>query len=381
MGSAMTDTSSYQENQEIDAQQYVSINVPNAPNVHYFRVGTADTTTENNLPADPNDPTGDTNAQAGNTISDGIALYTTGSYSLSAPISNSWSSDSLTAVTDGNGSLYTATYTTGAAHGMRPATVTFQNVDQMTNTAAASVNFLNGDALTYWNGNDQSLGIGGLLWANYGFTTNLFGGSIINLTNDSAEVQGFGSFKVTDTNTISAAGAIVLSVSPVEALADINALVTKYTAVMAVLTLVTTGMTAAMTGELKKSGLDEASLKTTMNNLYDQQIAATSLVTFIQALSLLLAIRLQAEQFAAAEGTSVVTITDAGILLRCGETLLDVSELGITMTVGDTVVSANGLSFDVEAGAGITLASDETAVEVSAAGLTVTAPLVEFLPG
>ncbi len=247
------------------------------PHYHYLRIGVADATTEGGLPADPNDPKGDTNLKQKATISDGISLYTTDSYTLTAPSVNSWSSDSLSAVTDGKDTLYTATYTTGAAKGMRPATVTFQNVDQMANTAAASVNFLNGDALTYWNGNDQSLGIGGLLWANYGFTTNLFGGSIVNLTNNSAEVQGFGSYKVSNTNTISATENILLSVAPVASYAGSTTVINVFVGVMAAITAITTAMTLAMTIELKIAGQDEASLKSAMQTLYKEQIVAMTL--------------------------------------------------------------------------------------------------------
>src|SRR5271168_2594055 len=93
--------------------QFVSIYVPNTqdasnPHYHYLRLGAADASIEGGLPADPNNPTGDNNAKAQATISDGISLYTTDSYTLTAPSVNSWSSDSLSAVTDGSDTLYTA---------------------------------------------------------------------------------------------------------------------------------------------------------------------------------------------------------------------------------------------------------------------------------
>jgi hypothetical protein len=327
-------------------QQFVSIYVPNTrdtkkPHYHYLRIGAADAGIEGQLPADPNTPTGDTNAKAKTTIADGISLYTTDSYTLTAPSVNSWSSDNLSAVTDGKDTLYTASYTTGAANGMRPATVTFQNVDQMANTAAASVNFLNGDALTYWNGNDQSLGLGGLLWANYGFTTNLFGGTIMNLTNNSAEIQGFGSFKVVDSNTISATEQITLAVSPVASYAGSVVIINAFVGVMAGLTAVTTAMNAAMTGELKSAAHDEASLKQAMQTLYIEQIVATGLVTLVQALSVVLAAVLKIQEAATDAGAALgsIKINEAGITLEssstinlsCGGTLLTLSPTSVIL--------------------------------------------------
>ncbi|HTJ01903.1 MAG TPA: hypothetical protein VL492_03860 [Methylovirgula sp.] len=330
-------------------QQFVSIHVPNtqdggAPNYHYLRLGMADNDIEPRLPADPNDPSGATN---GTSVPDaGISLFTTGSYTISAPSINSWSSDSLTAVINGN-DLYTASYTTSPRNGMRPATVTFQNVDQMTNTAAASTNFLNGDALTYWNGNDQSLGIGGLLWANYGLTTNLFGGFIVNLTNTSAELQGFGSYKVEQSAGISAAEEIVFAVSPLAGGFDDNIrMITILSVVMATLTALTTAMNAAMTAEMKLSGHDEASLKKMMQVLYLEQITATSLVTVVQAMSILVAIKIKLIQAAAGASLASITMNDTGVIidsplritLSCGPSRILVSPFGIDM-VGPTGIA------------------------------------------
>lgn len=327
-------------------QHFFSIHVPNTANTatnHYLRLGTADSTREGGLPADPNDPSGQTNTQAGASLPDGISLFTTGSYTLSAPSVNSWSSDSLTAVVNGN-DLYTASYTTGPNNGMRPATVTYQNVDQMTNTAAASTNFLNGDALTYWNGNDQSLGIGGLLWANYGLTTNLFGGCILNLTNSSAELQGFGSYKVEQTAGITASDSINFSVTPFTKGFDANVRVIKaLSVVMAVLTLFTTTMDAIMTGQLRAvnmspdatSDTQESSLKNAMQDLYKEQITATSLVTLIQAMSIVVAIMIKvfqaAEKKAALVSGSSIAMDDTSITLSVGLSKIKITLDGITM--------------------------------------------------
>jgi hypothetical protein len=335
-------TSDTQDITDDSNQQFVSIHVPNtqdggAANYHYLRLGMADSAIEGTLPADPNNPAGATN---GTSLPDtGISLFTTGSYTLSAPSVNSWSSDNLTAVVKGK-DLYTASYTTSPINGMRPATVTFQNVDQMTNTAAASTNFLNGDALTYWNGNDQSLGIGGLLWANYGLTTNLFGGFIVNLTNTSAELQGFGSYKVEQSAGISAAQNITFAVSPLAGGFDDNIrMITILSVVMATLTAITTAMNAAMTAEMKLCGQDEASLKNMMQVLYKEQIAATSLVTVIQAMSILVAIKIKLIQAAAGASTAMIEMTNIGVVIRSpmavvlssGESAVAISPLGVTI--------------------------------------------------
>lgn len=316
-----------------DDPQFFSVHVPNtqdggAGNYHYLRLGMPDAVTEGGLPADPNKPGG---ATAGTSVpSAGISLFTTGSYTLSAPSVNSWSSESLTAVANG-GSLYTASYTTGGSHGVRPATVNFQNVDQMTSTAAASTNFLNGDALTYWNGNDQSLGIGGLLWANYGLTTNLFGGFIVNLTNTSAELQGFGSYKVEQSAGISALESINFSVTPLVAgCTDNIKMIAALSVVMATLTVVTTAMNAAMTGEAMISGTDAASVKATMQTLYKEQIAATSLVAIIQAMSILVAIKIKAIQAAAtAPSPASISMSNLGITLSAGPSSIIITPLSV----------------------------------------------------
>lgn len=371
------DTSGDLPNFKDDAgQQFASIYVPNTrdtsnPQYHYLRIGAADPVTENVLPADPNDPSGDTNAQEGSTISDGISLYTTGSYTLLAPSVNSWSSDSLDAVTDGNDTLYTATYTTGAANGMRPATVTFQNVDQMANTAAASVNFLNGDSLTYWNGNDQSLGLGGLLWANYGFTTNLFGGTIMNLTNNSAAIDGVGSYKVSDSNTISATDNILLSVSPVATYAGSVVVINAFVGVMAALTTVTTAMNLTMTGQLKSSGLDAASLKQAMQNLYVEEIVATGLVTLVQALSVALAAVLKIQAAAASAALASIEMSEDGIWLRSGTSSITVSPEGIYLFADGASMTMLSGAVNIDALDEIMLDVTGSALGASPAGVTV----------
>jgi hypothetical protein len=325
-----------------DEPQFFSVHVPNtqdggAANYHYLRLGMPDAVTEGGLPADPNKPSGPTN---GTSVPDpGISLFTTGSYTLSAPSVNSWSAESLTAVKNNN-KLYTASYTTGGDSGMRPATVTFQNVDSMTNTAAASTNFLNGDALTYWNGNDQSLGIGGLLWANYGLTTNLFGGFIVNLTNTSAELQGFGSCKIEQSASTVAAESITLSVTPLAGgFGGATRMIVVLSVAMAALTAATTAMNAAMTGEAMKSDTDPGSLKDTMKLLYKEQIVATSLVTVVQAMSILVAIQIKLVQAAATAAMASITLDELGITIQsplmvrllCETSGIMISPLGVTI--------------------------------------------------
>jgi hypothetical protein len=374
-------------------QQFASIYVPNTrdtsnPQYHYLRIGAADSTIEGSLPSDPTNPKGDTNNQAGSTISDGISLYTTGSYTLSTPTSNSWasistswSSDNLTAVTNIKGdSLYTATYTTGADHGMRPATVTFQNVDQIANNAAALVNFLNGDSLTYWNGDDQSIGLGGLLWANYGFTTNLFGGTIMNLTNNSAEIQGVGSYKVSDSNTISATDNILLSVSPLASYAGSLTIINAFVGVMAALTAVTTAMNFAMTGELKNAGLNETALRKAMQTLYVEEIVATGLVTLVQALSVVLAAVLKIQAAAAGAALASIRVDEFGIHMQSSDTRFDITPGGIEMTtVGAIEMDAN--LFVVEADTSATITSADSVLTVAPPVILLEGMMVNVMPG
>jgi hypothetical protein len=367
-------------------QQFVSIYVPNtqdasSPHYHYLRIGVADNAIEGNLPADPNVPTGPTNTAVQATVADGIVLYTTDSYTLAAPSINAWSSEGLSAVTDGADTLYTATYTTGAGNGMRPATVTYQNVDQMANTAAATINFMNGDALTYWNGNNQGLGVGGQFTGNYGFTTNLFGGTIMNLTNNSAEIDGFGSFKVVDSDGLSATEEIVLSVSPVASYAGSVLLINAFTGVMAALTAVTGAMDAAMTGQLQKAGLDPDSLKTAMQNLYTEQIVATTLVTVIQAMSVVLAATLKIQEAAAGAALASIKMNASGITLNGGSSLIEITPTGINIVGGATTVAIGAEGFVVTASPQIALTAGETFANIAPDGIVMSAPTVNFLSG
>jgi hypothetical protein len=335
-------------------QQFVNIYVPNTksspPSYNYFRLGATDADIEKGLPSDPDKPSGQSAAAAGDKLPDpGIALYTTGSYTLTAPSMNSWTADSLNAVTDGS-TLFTASYTTGTSYGLRPATVTFQNVDQFTNTAAASTNFLNGDALTFWNGNDQSIGLGGLLWSNYGFTTNLFGAWILNLTNSSAEVQGFGSIKLEETSSVAASKAIDFAVTPLPpngALGYGYRTLQVAAALSAVLTLATSGMTAAMTIELERADRDAASLKAAMQKLYFEQIGSLGVVAIVQALSILVAIMLKVQQGQKQAAVASFNMNNNGINLRFGATTLSLTNAGIELSQGNRMVKIAGARVSV----------------------------------
>lgn len=383
----------------------------------YLRLGAAAVDTEATLPLDPTESVPVTlGATQTGPFPEGAVLYTNGTSTINATTINinspsinitttgfadppagagisAFSPSSLNAVTNGNdGPLCYASLTTGSFGGYRPANVTFQNTDQMTMSEGASSNFLTGDALTFWTGNDQSTGFGGLLWSNYGFTTNLFGGTIINIANATADLQGFGeygSYKISPGYGVIAPDTVSLKVAPSTAAAA------AYTAslslfmnrIMAVGSLVTAAYSAGVLSQLNDVDTSKTtSLKDRMTATNEDLEIMTMLVVGVQALSAVLAAMLTiARPVAGAAATSEISLADGSCYLSAG--LDPTSTLGLTAEVA-TLNSTGAVSIlagDALLAQGMTsttlTCTSVTSVAMTPATLTLTAGPTSIMLG
>ena len=333
----------------------VSIYVPdaqdaNSPQYTFLRLGKADIDHETILPPDPNVPATAGAGGGASPFDEGLVLYTTGSYSLNAPSVNTFASDNLSVVKDGN-TLLSANLQTKSSPLFfgRAANVTFQNVDQLTVSQGDASNFLNGNSLTFWNGNDQSIGFGGLLWANMGFTSNIFGGEIINLTNDMATVQapGICDYEVNEDKEISAVNSVKLNVNPAGA-SFVESAQTLTKIVNGVILLTTAVAGAYSLSELvqtDKASIDPDTLKKRMTQTNEDLEIMTTLVVAVQAASVLLGITLQiASKFASSTAASKLDLGVANALLAAGASSLlltpNFAALRSTLPTGLVSISA-----------------------------------------
>jgi hypothetical protein len=276
------------------------------------------------------------------------------STTVSASI-NTFSSDSLSVVQDGS-ILLTANLQTKSSplFQNRAASVTFQNVDQLTVSQGDASNFLNGNSLTFWNGNDQSIGFGGLLWANMGFTSNIFGGEIINLTNTMATVQAppSGDYEVNVNKEISAVNSVKLNTNPANAsmVAAAQTLTKIVNGVLLLTTAVAGGYSINEIVRTDKASIDADTLKARMTQANEDLEIMTMLVVGVQAASVLLGAALQImSQFAADTAFSNLSLNGSGALLEAGVTPL-ASTLVMTPTLVGLMAADPAGSVSISAG-------------------------------
>jgi hypothetical protein len=346
----------------------VSIYVPDTqdakkPQYTFLRLGKPDVDHETMLPPDPNVPT--TAGAGGSTspFSEGLLLYSTSPFNFNSPSVNTFSSDALNVVWDGSSTLYSANLQTNSSPLFfgRAANVTYQNVDQLTVSQGDSSNFLNGNSLTFWNGNDQSIGFGGLLWANMGFTSNIFGGEIINLTNTMATVQAppKGDYEVNVGKEISAVNSVKLNVNDAGAgfvkmaqtlTGIVNGILLLGTAAAGVFSLTEIGLTDTTT-------INPDDLKKRMTQTNEHLEIMTTLVACVQAASVLLGVGLQiASKFAASSAVSKLNLGSAGALLEAG-----VAPAASTLVMTPNLAGLMAADVSISAGAAATLAEIQVA--------------------
>lgn len=400
--------------------QFVSFFVPHTGvEYNYLRLGAPDPVNEALLPKDPNTPA----VTGGATFAKGTLLYSTDTVTITAPTVSTFTTDSLSVTGESGGTrVYAASLTSASGiFGGEPSTVSFNNIDSLAMSMNASSNFVTGQALTAWNGNDQSIGFGGLLWANYGLTTNLFGGSILNITNTSLEIQGFGDYKMTPSHTVDAAGLISLSINPAASSTAAATLTTLLTTVMVAATAAATACGLGFSIKTRlASTADIAALTDDMKQSWTALRAATALIDGVQGLSIIAGVIMkiaQAMRNAAAvanpapnltispastsltgvdidltadanmtvSSTTSLNIVTEGMGRLRGMGAMRVSSDGLLTLIGDSVSISNGAQTVTLSQAGITLSSGGNSIAISDAGIAINgqqlnniAPLIQL---
>lgn len=349
------------------------------PIYSYFRIGMASPEPETTLPPDVTAPgtPGTASTFAANPFPEGGLLYTTGTVTITAPTTNivspsvivdttnlvnainpppstgisTFAPTTLTAVVNGS-DLCSASMTTNGDWGIggRAANVTFQNTDQLTMTEGLSTNYLTGDALTFWTGNDQSIGFGGLLWANIGVTSNLFGGMIVNCTNQACEVQGLGEYKITTKYGVTTPDSITLKIAPTTAATVASAAtVTAFlNAVMGLGTLAAAAYSAEVLTKLNQVDTGNAdALKSRMKTTNSDLDTLTMLIVGVQALSVILGVVLQFKRPAdGATATSQLSLADESALMAVGPNAVTIGPVLISLAADDLLSSVSVTATD-----------------------------------
>ena len=350
------------------ASIYTPYTVAAATHYSYFRLGNPDPTTEGSLPNDSSAPA--TLGDGSVTYDPGAVLYTNDAITVAAPsmkvtspsiVINTtvppaapvdpfvnagithFTPKTLTAVVSSPGSeILSASMQTngsGGLFGSRAASVTFQNTDQLQVTNGDSSNFLNGNALTFWNGNDQSIGIGGLLWANAGITSNLFGGMIVNVTNESVGLQGLGENDVKIDHTLTGTSAITMQVAPLSATLSL-ARAKQITYAMNIIMAASTAAASIWSGTVLKKIHDDTQLVDSADSIANLQSAMTTtnrdldslteLIFAVQALSVLLGLTLCLTKGKSADAVAALKLTATGIgTLSGGESDITLGPTGV----------------------------------------------------
>lgn len=149
----------------------------------------------------------------------GILIYSADQYTVYAPqiravgstSTSSWANEQMTITTDG-------TDVVGYSYvGPLGFTASFQKLDAISITNGSTSNFIAGNAMTVWSGNDASTGLGGLLWSNFGLTQNIFDGQVVNINGPDMSVQGRFATSIAPTVSTAATRSIELAVNPISA--------------------------------------------------------------------------------------------------------------------------------------------------------------------
>lgn len=173
----------------------------------YLRLGSADTSfeTATQFPSAEGD------------FVDGAFINTSGTVNINAdgPVNivaqavNITSTDHFQAVYGADNLLSSASW-----QGPNVASVSYQAALAFNLNVANTANMLVGNSLTYWLGNDASTGTGSLLWSNFGHTQNIFGGQVVNLTNNMFEVQGYGGGAYTSSTNVAVSNTVDIGQAP-----------------------------------------------------------------------------------------------------------------------------------------------------------------------
>ncbi|MGO1077497.1 hypothetical protein [Inquilinus sp. CA228] len=306
----------------------------------YLRLGDPDSTYELDL-IDPTDGGTDKTLKT----QKGALIYSTESVTLSGPTVTQfakyvadWSSDNLSVV--GTGSDFQSATWKGSSAG---ATTTFQRVANLTTTLGSTTNLLTGNSMTQWLGNAASTGTGSLLWSNYGFTQNVFGGQIVNIINNTIDVQGIGETKIVPEYSVVAPTSITLSVSPASAISTYAKVIGGFAAFSGIASaLVQDGLDAAsvIDPEIEGSrdtGLD--SMRDAMARVTDEIITASALIAVMQAMAIAAgAAAAISAKLNSSIAPSRIKITEDGVTIR--------GAMAATMDIGASGINIFADSFN-----------------------------------
>lgn len=335
-------------NYTVDTLQFVA---PDA----YLRVGKPGgyepwLTTDADTPAAPTAPA----AGASDTPfgGNGIVLHSTDQISSFAPsITNTaqsvtnntdsmttYSGETFSVVYSGQNSIGVLSSQTKGSAGVL-TNANYSVVNNLSSVVGNSTTTVGGSMATVWAGADASTGIGSLLWSNFGATSNLFGGSIVNIINGAVDLQGWGETKLSDFAVLAPATAS-LAVAPIGAAATLAGRILGLAQALALGGGVINGalvalMEAGVGAAADVIGKDEAKLKVDLDVYRTAMMTITGLTAALQIACAAAGIALMVQKKLANDQTS------ASITLTNGE---------IVLSAGGTVVTINGTGFQVDAG-------------------------------
>lgn len=324
-----------------DTATYYSVDVPSAKVSGYFRIGDPDDAVEANLPDTPTPGT----VVNGANFASGIVLYTSGHYQVVTPVVSTWSGDSLS-VTKNGSALVSASYTLPS----QPLTMNFQMQDVTASTIGNLSNFIAGNQLAYWIGNSASTGVGGLLWSNFGVTQNVFGGQVVNVINNSIDVQGWAEAKLSTSAELLAQTGIDLLVSPT-AVTSAPAILGRgkqLTSVIATITALSgTAISDVQTSVAGAFTSDPTKMRDVMIASFAELSTVTAAVLVLQAMVALAGLTVSGEAEAArAVNTAAVKLADGRVTVQVGATSMIVTANGIYFSGGE--IGFGGLNLSTE---------------------------------
>lgn len=226
------------------------------------------------------------------------------------------------------------------------ANLNYQVVDNLSALVGNSVSTVGGSAATIWAGADASTGIGSLLWSNFGFTQNLFGGYVANITNGSMELQGLNEAKLSDLEVL-APNSIELSVAPIGGAAAISSGLAKICNAVAIVgglvnAVLAVGMEATTGAEAGAAKGNADKLQKALDDMKAEMLALTGLTVALQIASTAAAFLLLPSKSAAqAAAASSISISNNAIRLSAGGTTVSISTAGFRVDAGDPALIAD----------------------------------------
>ena len=257
---------------------------------------------------------------------------------------------------------------------------TYQVADVLTTTVGNTVSTFVGNAANVWLGADASTGAGSLLWSNFGVTENIFGGSIINVTNTSVEVQGYGEAKISDLDVLAPAQ-ISLAVSGVASVAATSAtlasLANKMALVSTALAGVVTATLAATPGIMADTSSD---LGLPLETIRVEMDILTGLSAALQIAAVVAGKLISNLKKTAAETTAgSITIQNGSIVLSAGGTTVTINGAGFRVDAGDPAKLTTAIAAMTLAGVQQPLWDQTAGLVMSQAATPATANMIAAL--